>query len=132
MANGSRGDGVDTVLARPARDRRHDGVVVADASRRLDAAAEQRTDDALATVLGKLLSGNFADLGLHRYDNRRHPATGAVLPPSEKGYLAVDVPNPALDRGGARLVIHQSTGQMYYTNNHYRSFYPIRLNPKPD
>src|SRR3982074_1229988 len=40
-------DGVDAVLARPAGDRRHDGVVVADPRCSFDPAVEQRADDAL-------------------------------------------------------------------------------------
>src|ERR1700730_17997987 len=40
-------NGVDAVLARPAGDRRHDGVVVADPRRGLDPTIEQRADDAL-------------------------------------------------------------------------------------
>src|SRR3984893_773336 len=40
-------DGVDAVLARPAGNRRHDGVVVAAPRRSFDPAVEQRADDAL-------------------------------------------------------------------------------------
>src|SRR5262249_61408401 len=44
-------DGVDAVLARPAGDRGHDGVVIADAAPRFDPAVEQRADDALVHEL---------------------------------------------------------------------------------
>jgi hypothetical protein len=67
--------------------------------RKLNRPLPRAEQQQIATVLGKLLSGKFAELGLHRYDNMPHPATGAVLPPSTLGYLVVDVPNNDIDRG---------------------------------
>src|SRR6476469_225549 len=63
-------DRVDAVLARPARDRGHDGVVVADPGRRLDPAVEQRADDALVHEV-------VADLELALAGELGHPRRGA-------------------------------------------------------
>ena len=100
--------------------------------RKLNRPLPRAEQQQIANILGKILSGRVAELGLHRYDNYPHPATGAVLPPSKLGYLAVDVPNSDPDRGETRLVIDRSTGTIFYSNTHYRSFFPIRLNPKPN
>jgi hypothetical protein len=95
-------------------------------NRRMPAAEQQR----IATVLGRIVTGDFAGLNLHRYDNIPHQATDAVLPPSSAGYLAVDVPGVGGDRGEGRLIVERSTATIYYTNTHYKSFYPVKLNPK--
>jgi guanyl-specific ribonuclease Sa len=67
------------------------------------------------------------------YENRPHPETGAVLPPArESGYVVFDVPGLRTGsgpRGLNRLVIDFGTGSIYYTNNHYYSFYPVDLAP---
>lgn len=83
----------------------------------------------IENTLNKFLTGQFADLHPHGYKNYPHDLTGAVLPPSSAGYVAIDVPNAAADRGETRIIIDKGTQQIYCTNTHYRSFYPIRLNP---
>ena len=95
-------------------------------NRRMPEAEQQQ----IANVLGKLVRREFSGLRLKPYENYPDPVTGAVLPPSDQGYLEIDVPNSDLDRGSTRLLIDKATGRMYYKNTHYRSFYPIRLNPK--
>jgi hypothetical protein len=70
------------------------------------------------------------NLNLHTYENRPDPTTGAVLPASAAGYIAFDVPGIGTGRRGAgRLVVDIGSGAIYYTRNHYLSFYPLRLNP---
>jgi RHS repeat-associated protein len=66
-----------------------------------------------------------AALNPHFYGNRPDPTTGARLPPGV--YTTYDVPmgTPGI-RGDTRVIQDNLTGQLYYTNNHYLSFYPIR------
>ncbi|HZP98292.1 MAG TPA: hypothetical protein VFB13_02060 [Reyranella sp.] len=70
----------------------------------------------IANTLNKFLTGQFDGLNLHSYKNYPHNETGAALPPSKTGYVVIDVPNAALDRGGTRIVINRDTHQVYYTN----------------
>src|SRR5205807_3343999 len=63
-------DRVDAMLARPARYRGHDGVVIADAGRCLDPAVEQRADDAFVHEL-------LADLELAARGELGHARRGA-------------------------------------------------------
>jgi RHS repeat-associated protein len=60
----------------------------------------------------------------HVYSNRPDPTTGAVLPASSFGYITFDavVSRP---RSGHRLIIENQIHRVYYTNNHYKSFYQI-------
>jgi guanyl-specific ribonuclease Sa len=84
----------------------------------------------IADALTQILKGNVAGLKPHPYDNYPHPDTFAELPFSASGYTALDVPNPnARGRGEQRLILENGTLNFYYTNNHYRSFYPIVLLP---
>ncbi len=53
---------------------------------------------------------------------------GAVLPPSTAGYTAYDVPGLGAGRGEGRLLVDNATEAIYYTNNHYYSFYAVQLN----
>ena len=84
----------------------------------------------IANVLGKLAKGDFSGLDPHGYDNIPHRSTGARLPNSPNGYVVFDVPAPGLGRGVLRLIVERKTTAIYYTNNHYQSFYPVRLNPR--
>jgi len=59
------------------------------------------------------------------YNNYPDRETGAVLPPSATGYLSFPVGSRYVS--AKRLVIDTSTGAVYYTNNHYRSFYHFNL-----
>ncbi len=70
---------------------------------------------------------NSAVLHPHVYQNRPDSITGAVLPPSTVGYVAYDVPGLSSGRGEGRIIVDQGTGEMYYTNNHYLSFYHIEV-----
>ena len=64
---------------------------------------------------------------VHEYENRPDKNTGAVLPPSASGYSTYYI---GPKTGKQRLLIDKATGQMYYTNNHYLSFWPIFPLPK--
>lgn len=87
---------------------------------------EQKVSDALNLIL----DGDFSTLHRHVYRNRPDPDTGATLPSSTSGYEAFDVPELGAGRGVGKLVIDLDTGAIYYTNNHYHSFYPLKLNPR--
>jgi len=87
---------------------------------------QQNVADALTLILNQ----DFSTLYPHAYENRLHYETGAVLPPSANGYIAFDVPGLGAGRGVGRIVIDAGIGAMYYTNNHYRSFYRLNLNPR--
>ncbi len=64
------------------------------------------------------------------YKNYPHPKTGAVLPDSPGNYKEYTVRTPGIfDRGERRLIIDWSSGNMYYTNKHYRSFYRLHIVP---
>ena len=90
---------------------------------------EQQT---VADTLNLILNQEFGTLHRHVYENRPDPETGAVLPPGTSGYEAFDVPGLGTGRGVGRIVIDAGTGAIYYTNNHYRSFYAIKLNPRSE
>jgi hypothetical protein len=85
----------------------------------------------IAAALTTIFSPAFATLHPHIYENRPHYITGAVLPPSAAGYMAYDVPGFGSGRGRGRIIIDNATGEMYYTNNHYLSFYHIELHQHP-
>ncbi len=46
----------------------------------------------------------------------------------QNGYIAFDVPGD-FGRGDKRLIIEKITGNLYYSNTHHQSFYPMKLNP---
>ena len=85
----------------------------------------------IAAALSLIFGGDEIALNPHLYKNLPHNITGAVLPPgSPSGYVAYDV--PGLDtgegpRGLSRLVIDRGTRAVYYTNNHYMSFYTVDI-----
>lgn len=82
--------------------------------------------EGIANVMGKIAKEDFRGLGIHRYDNDPHPRTGAVLPSSQYGYIAVDIPGVGSSgRGEGRFVVEKVTGKAYYSNVHYRGFVPI-------
>jgi hypothetical protein len=85
----------------------------------------------IAAALTIIFSPAFSTLHPHLYQNRPDDITGAVLPPSAAGYMAYDVPGFGSGRGRGRIIIDNATGEMYYTNNHYLSFYHIELNQHP-
>lgn len=58
----------------------------------------------------------------HVYRNIPDPSTGAALPTSNGGYLTYYI---GPKTGKKRLLVDTGTGQMYYTNNHYLSFWLI-------
>jgi hypothetical protein len=87
---------------------------------------QQNVADALTLILNQ----DFGAVHPHVYKNYPHPETGAVLPSSTAGYIAFDVPGLGAGRGVGRLVIDAATAAIYYTNNHYLSFYPLKLNPR--
>ena len=92
-------------------------------------AAEQQK---IANALTLLLNGAGSALQPHPYRNLPHNITGAVLPASAAGYVAYDVPGLGARRGVGRLLIENGTGAIYYTNNHYYSFYAIHLHPNAE
>lgn len=82
----------------------------------------------VADALNKIYNGDPKALNPHVYRNLSHDVTGAVLPESANGYTAYDVPGIGSGRGEGRLLVDKRTGAIYYTNNHYRSFYPVQMN----
>jgi hypothetical protein len=91
----------------------------------ISADEQQKIADALTLIDNRDVSA----LERHPYYNRPHFITGAVLPPSAQGYTAYDVLGFGAGRGVNRLVVDKGTGAIYYTNNHYYSFYPVQLHP---
>jgi hypothetical protein len=86
---------------------------------------------AVTDTLNTLINGAHAEVSAlhpHPYLNRPTP-TGAVLPPALKGYTTFDVNLGTKGPGAARLIIDNATGAMYYTNNHYLTFYRWNLTP---
>jgi hypothetical protein len=80
-----------------------------------------------------IVNGEAPALSPHPYENYPHRVTGAVLPPSALGYTTYDVPGfSVIGRGSNRLIIENGNGTIYYTNTHYRSFYPVQLNPSKE
>jgi hypothetical protein len=77
---------------------------------------------AVVNVIRSAPSEGLEALREHDYQNRPDPITGAALPPSTNGYNAYDVGPKS---GKRRLLVDRATGQMYYTNNHYKSFWPL-------
>lgn len=83
----------------------------------------------MADALNLIFNGNASGLNPHPYQNLPHDIIGAVLPPpSAQGYTAYDVPGIGAGRGVGRLLVDKATGAIYYTNNHYYSFYPVQVN----
>ena len=82
----------------------------------------------VADALTQIINGDALTLTPHPYRNRPHSQTGSVLPASSlAGYVAYDVPGFGDGRGVHRLIIDHGTGAIYYTNNHYFSFYAVQL-----
>jgi len=78
----------------------------------------------IAYVLNALSNPRRA-LALKPHDFRNVPSkTGAVLPPSPKGYTAFDAFGTE-PRGPYRIIINNGTGEVFYTNNHYDSYWRI-------
>jgi hypothetical protein len=92
----------------------------------ISADEQQKIADALTLVV----NGDIRALQPHAYGNLPHRVTGAVLPASTAGYTAYDVPGLGVGRGEGRLLVDNATGAIYYTNNHYYSFYPIQVHPR--
>ena len=93
--------------------------------------AEQQ---AIMDTLNIIASGSLAgikDLQSHPYRNLPHFRTGAILPPALIGYRAYNVSLSAAARGTGRLLIDGSIERMYYTSNHYLSFYRVHIRPTP-
>ena len=70
-------------------------------------------------------------LNPHPYENRPHYRTGAKLPQNIGKYTTYYVRSIGSAPGARRLII-DSGGFIYYTNNHYKSFYPVDLRIKPE
>jgi hypothetical protein len=83
---------------------------------------EQEQIAAIANALRAAPPESLAALREHDYRNRPDPVTGAALPFSPGGYNAYDVGPKS---GKKRLLVDRVTGQMYYTNNHYKSFWLV-------
>jgi hypothetical protein len=94
----------------------------------ISAEEQQKIADALTLIF----NGDTGSLQLHAYRNLPHDVTGAVLPESSAGYTAYDVRGLGAGRGEGRLLIDNGTGAIYYTNNHYYSFFPVQLHSRGD
>ena len=81
----------------------------------------------IADALTLIENGDTGALQRHPYGNLPHHITGAVLPESTAGYTAYDVRGLGAGRGEGRLLIDNATHAVYYTNNHYYSFYSVQL-----
>ena len=77
-------------------------------------------------TLNALKKGTTQDLNPHPYNNFPDFTTGAILPPSAKGYTTFYVPGATWRE---RVVIDNATGNTFYTNSHYQSFYQVILPP---
>lgn len=93
--------------------------------------AEER--QALIDTLNTFVEGRgsrFRQIFEKYYENYPHPETKAVLPDSPGNYKEYTVRTPnKFNRAERRLVIDWSNGNMYYSNNHYKSFYRFRIVP---
>lgn len=86
---------------------------------------------AIANALTIIINGkNVSTLNPHSYLNWPDPTTGAVLPVDMMGlccYTTYYVRGLSTGPGTSRVIIG-TNGSIYYTNNHYRSFYAALLN----
>ncbi len=85
--------------------------------------AEQQT---IADTVNMIRAGRPQDLAIlnpHSYENRPHKIKGAQLPLNEM-YTTHYVRALGAAPGNARIV-KGSGGSFFYSNNHYKSFYPI-------
>jgi hypothetical protein len=76
----------------------------------------------VADAVNRVNSGMTVGMRGHNYRNRPDPITDAALPSSVEGYRAYDIGPRS---GTQRLLVDKGTRQMYYTNNHYKSFWVI-------
>jgi hypothetical protein len=82
----------------------------------------------LNSPTGPAEAAAYAALNPHPYDNRINPSGSHLPGPIGKGgYTIYDVDSGSKNRGEWRLVVNDATGQGYFTNNHYASFYEIHL-----
>ncbi|MGA7934113.1 MAG: ribonuclease domain-containing protein, partial [Kovacikia sp.] len=52
-----------------------------------------------------------------------------ILPKAPRGYYReYTVRTPGLPTRGARRIVTGENGEFYYTNNHYKSFFRVRMN----
>lgn len=83
----------------------------------------------IQTILNAPLNTStlMAYLGLfpHPYSNYPDKITGAVLPPESAGYTAYDVGERSIITPATRIIVNNATGDGYFTNTHYRSYYPV-------
>ena len=87
------------------------------------------TDTVNAILLGR--PEDVPTLNAHPYKNRRNRDTAAILPPSVGGYTTYYVRKPGAIPGDSRIVM-DSAQNIYYTNNHYKSFYPVDIKIRPE
>ncbi len=80
----------------------------------------------IADTFNQIRQGDFNGLSPHPYQNLPDKDTGAQLPACghERGYESFKIPG-SIDQ---RILIG-GRGQYFYTNNHYKSFYPIDVIP---
>ena len=92
---------------------------------------QQKIIDALNTIIeGR--GRKLRQLAEDDYENYPHRKTGARLPDSPGNYKEYTVRTPGIfNRGERRLVIDWSKGEVYYTNNHYRSFTHVIITISP-
>jgi hypothetical protein len=96
---------------------------------RLNTEPSPEEQQRIADTVNAIQRGDVGDLHAHSYENLPDKTTGAILPLSATGYTAYDVKGAGPGRGLGRILVDKSTGAMYYTKNHYGSFYPVIVAP---
>jgi len=83
----------------------------------------------IANALSMIKNGNTKALAPHPYQNLPHDITGEQLPASTNGYTSYTVPSFGPGKGTTRFVVENGADAIYYSSNHYQSFYPVTLSP---
>ncbi len=83
----------------------------------------------ISDTVDAIIAGKPEDLrrlNPHPYKNQPSINTGAQLPQDPGGYITYYIRSPG-SRGGDRRLLRSSGGLLYYTNDHYDSYYPVDL-----
>ena len=83
----------------------------------------------ISDTVDAIIAGKPEDLrrlNPHPYKNQPSINTGAQLPQDPGGYITYYIRSPG-SRGGDRGLLRSSEGLLYYTNDHYDSYYNVDL-----